>query len=49
MRGIRETDVQDRTGVVTSHLDGVVDGLKHVLLDELALAQHADTSTVSIQ
>lgn len=49
MRGVGEADVQDRMGVVTCHVDGAVDGLDYVLLDELALTQDADAGTVAVE
>lgn len=31
------------------HIDGAIDGLDYVLLDELALTQHTDTGTVAVE
>lgn len=49
VRGVGEANVQDRTGVVACHVDGTIDGLEHVLLDELALTQDADARAVAIE
>lgn len=49
VRGVGEAYIQDRTGVMTCHVDGTIDGLEHVLLDELALTQHADARAVAVE
>lgn len=49
LRGVREADVQDGLAVAARQLDGFVDGLEHVGLDELALSEDPDAGAVSLQ
>lgn len=49
MRGVGEADVQDRKGVMTCHIHGPINGLEYVILDELALTQNADASSVAVE
>lgn len=49
MAGVGEADVQDGVAVVLRELDGAVNGLQDVGLDELALSEHADAGAVALQ
>lgn len=49
VRGVGEADVQDRTGVVTGHIHGAIDGLEYVLLHQFALTQNTDARTVAVE